>query len=66
MSASSLNLGSQQIANILTGGMGFSASPAEPTLDLDYKIYTTGVRAAKRKFLRESMNRNDKVIVFRP
>jgi ATP-dependent Clp protease ATP-binding subunit ClpB len=62
------NLGSQEIANLMTGGLGFSPSREGPESDdaLDYKIYRTAMEAARRKFSPEFMNRVDKVIVFRP
>jgi ATP-dependent Clp protease ATP-binding subunit ClpB len=58
------NLGSQEMANLVDGSLGFvSAKPDES--DLDQKIYRTASEAAKRKFSPEFMNRLDKVIVFR-
>jgi len=59
------NLGSHQVMNLMTGGLGFSARAAENDEDLDHKIYRTALEAARRKFSPEFMNRIDKVIVFR-
>ena len=60
------NLGSQEMAKLVEGGLGF-AQPAEGTgFRLDQKIYRAGSEAARRKFSPEFMNRIDRVIVFRP
>ena len=61
----SSNLGSQEMSQVMTGGMGFSLRPREHEEDLDRKIYRTAKEAAGRKFSPEFMNRIDKVIVFR-
>jgi ATP-dependent Clp protease ATP-binding subunit ClpA len=59
------NLGSQEMTQVMSGGMGFSFRPREHDDDLDRKIYRTTREAAGRKFSSEFMNRIDKVIVFR-
>jgi ATP-dependent Clp protease ATP-binding subunit ClpB len=59
------NLGSQEVAKLMKGGMGFSSGPSTDEDELDYKIYRVATEAARRKFSPEFMNRIDKVIVFR-
>jgi ATP-dependent Clp protease ATP-binding subunit ClpB len=59
------NLGSSEVARLMTGGMGFSANREEDHTVLDQKIYRVASEAARRKFSPEFMNRIDKVIVFR-
>jgi len=59
------NLGSQEMCQVMTGGMGFSSRPREHDDDLDRKIYRTAKEAAGRNFSPEFMNRIDKLIVFR-
>ncbi len=60
------NLGSGEMANLMSGGIGFSSGDAEKREEeLDRKIYRVASAAAKRKFSAEFMNRIDKVIVFR-
>ncbi len=59
------NLGSQEMAHLMSGGMGFSAGPRESDEELDQRIYRAATEAARRKFSPEFMNRIDKVIVFR-
>jgi ATP-dependent Clp protease ATP-binding subunit ClpA len=59
------NLGSKEMTNLMTGGLGFSDRPRESEEDLDYRIYRAATEAARRKFSAEFMNRIDKVIVFR-
>jgi len=59
------NLGSEEMARLMTGQLGFSPRPDTGEENLDTRIYKTGFRAAKKKFSREFMNRLDKVIVFR-
>jgi ATP-dependent Clp protease ATP-binding subunit ClpA len=59
------NLGSHEVMQLMTGGLGFSTTRAEDDQDLDRKIYRTAMEAARRKFTPEFMNRIDKVIVFR-
>ncbi len=59
------NLGSKELTNLMTGGLGFSNGPRENDDDLDQRIYKTATEAARRKFSPEFMNRIDKVIVFR-
>jgi ATP-dependent Clp protease ATP-binding subunit ClpB len=59
------NLGSADVAKLMTGGMGFSGTREEDRKDLDQRIYRAAREAARRKFSPEFMNRIDKVIVFR-
>ena len=58
------NLGSHEVSNLMSGGIGFSSLPQEQDEELDRKIYRTATEAARRKFSPEFMNRIDKVIVF--
>ncbi len=61
------NLGSTEISDLMTGGLGFAPQkPAEMQTDLDGKVERTASEAAKRKFAPEFMNRIDKVVVFHP
>lgn len=60
------NLGSSQIAELMTGGMGFVQPTDKPADKLDQKIGRTATEAAKRRFSPEFMNRIDKVVVFHP
>src|SRR3984957_19788439 len=60
------NLGSGEMMELMTGGLGF-VQPRDKTEDrLDHKIERTGQEAAKKKFSPEFMNRLDKVVVFHP
>ncbi|HUZ46106.1 MAG TPA: AAA family ATPase [Terriglobia bacterium] len=59
------NLGSQEVAKLMKGGMGFSSGSGAEDEELDQKIYRVATEAARRKFSPEFMNRIDKVIVFR-
>jgi ATP-dependent Clp protease ATP-binding subunit ClpB len=60
------NLGSAEITELMTGGMGF-VQPADKLEDkLDVKVELTAQAAAKKKFSPEFMNRLDKVVVFHP
>jgi len=62
------NLGAREMADMISGGIGFapSKSMTNPEDDeIDTKIYRTALEAAKRKFSPEFMNRIDKVVVFR-
>jgi len=59
------NLGSHEVMNLMTGGMGFSSKRSEEDEELDQKIYKAAKEAARRKFSPEFLNRIDKVIVFR-
>ncbi len=60
------NLGSHQLASLMTGGIGFSSPTPEMDEELDRRLYRIATEAARRKFSPEFMNRIDKVIVFRP
>jgi ATP-dependent Clp protease ATP-binding subunit ClpB len=59
------NLGSQEMMNLMSGGLGFASSARENDDALDRKLYRIATGAARRKFAPEFMNRIDKVIVFR-
>lgn len=59
------NLGSQEMAKLVEGGLGFAGNAHEIDPELDQKIYRAASDAAKRKFSPEFMNRLDRVIVFR-
>jgi ATP-dependent Clp protease ATP-binding subunit ClpB len=59
------NLGSHEVMNLMSGGLGFAANRTDEDEELDQKIYRTATEAARRKFSPEFMNRIDKVIVFR-
>jgi ATP-dependent Clp protease ATP-binding subunit ClpB len=60
------NLGGGEIAELMTGGMGFIQPKDKPVTDLDQKVERTAVEAARRKFSPEFMNRLDKMVVFHP
>src|SRR2546428_3644731 len=61
------NLGAKEMSELITGSIGFAPARGKRMLedDVDQKIYRTASEAAKRKFSPESMNRIDKVVVFR-
>lgn len=59
------NLGSQEMARLVEGGLGFASLPNGADSELDQKIYRTASEAARRKFTPEFMNRIDKILVFR-
>src|SRR5437588_946777 len=61
------NLGAREMAELITGGIGFAPGKGvkHPDTEVDQKIYRTAVEAARRKFSPEFMNRIDKVVVFR-
>src|SRR5271169_6848986 len=56
------NLGSQNMMQLQTGGIGFSTGPNDNSEELDRKIYRVASDAARKKFSPEFMNRIDKVI----
>src|SRR5271165_4888790 len=61
------NLGGGEIAELMTGGMGFAPTvPADLRPRLDEKVEKSAIEAAKRKFAPEFMNRIDKTVVFHP
>src|ERR1700681_1815961 len=60
------NLGGNQIADLMHGGMGFIQSKDKATTGLHEKVQRTAVEAARRKFSPEFMNRQDKIVVFHP
>src|SRR5437667_5337751 len=61
------NLGARDMAELITGGIGFAPGKGvkHPDTEVDQKIYRTAVEAARRKFSPEFMNRIDQVVVFR-
>src|ERR1019366_1349708 len=59
------NLGSHEVMNLMSGGLGFAANRNDEDEELDQKIYRAATEAARRKFSPEFMNRIDKMIVFR-
>jgi ATP-dependent Clp protease ATP-binding subunit ClpB len=61
------NLGAREMAELISGGIGFAAAKAAKSNrdDTDQKIYRTALEAARRNFSPEFMNRIDKVVVFR-
>jgi ATP-dependent Clp protease ATP-binding subunit ClpA len=59
------NLGSHEVMNLMSGGLGFASGRADEDEELDQKIYRTATEAARCKFSPEFMNRIDEVIVFR-
>ena len=63
------NLGSREMADMISGGIGFApkqqAQEEDASMDIDTKIYRTALDAAKKRFSPEFMNRIDKVVVFR-
>jgi ATP-dependent Clp protease ATP-binding subunit ClpA len=60
------NLGGNQIADLMHGGMGFIQPKDKATTGLHEKVQRTAVEAARRKFSPEFMNRLDKIVVFHP
>jgi ATP-dependent Clp protease ATP-binding subunit ClpB len=60
------NLGGSEIAELMSGGMGFVQAKDKPATGLDLKVKRAAVEAARRKFSPEFMNRLDKVVVFHP
>ncbi len=60
------NLGSAEISELMTGGMGFVQPKDKPADTLDVKVERTAQEAARKKFSPEFMNRLDKVVVFHP
>jgi ATP-dependent Clp protease ATP-binding subunit ClpB len=61
------NLGAKEMAELITGAIGFAPARSKEVgeSDLDQKIYRTASEAARRKFAPEFMNRIDKTVVFR-
>jgi ATP-dependent Clp protease ATP-binding subunit ClpB len=59
------NLGSQEMASLVDGSLGFVGASKLDDAALDQKIYKTAAEAARRKFAPEFMNRIDRVVVFR-
>jgi len=60
------NLGAVQIAELLTGRMGFVRPPQEQANYLDERMERAAIDAARRKFSPEFVNRLDKLVVFHP
>jgi ATP-dependent Clp protease ATP-binding subunit ClpA len=62
------NLGAVEMAEMLSGGIGFTSgvrTDEANLMDIDRKMYHTALEVAKKKFSPEFMNRIDKVVVFR-
>ncbi|MBI3951999.1 MAG: ATP-dependent Clp protease ATP-binding subunit [Acidobacteria bacterium] len=59
------NLGTRELSELISGGIGFAPQQGHEDSVLDQKIYRTALDAARRKFSPEFMNRIDKVVVFR-
>jgi ATP-dependent Clp protease ATP-binding subunit ClpB len=61
------NLGAKQMSELLNGSLGFAPARNQSLLDeqIDQKLYTTALEAARRHFSPEFMNRIDKVVTFR-
>lgn len=63
------NLGSSEMENILSPGMGFTSGLLRPAIlgkGLKEQISKTGTTAARKKFTPEFLNRIDKIVVFNP
>jgi len=60
------NLGGSEIAELISGGMGFVQPIDKPVHRLDEKVERAAVEAARRKFSPEFINRLDKLVVFHP
>ncbi|MDE3181213.1 MAG: ATP-dependent Clp protease ATP-binding subunit [Acidobacteriota bacterium] len=59
------NLGSQEMTQLMSHGLGFSPGSGQDAAEIDQKIYRAASQAARKKFSPEFMNRIDRVIVFR-
>jgi len=60
------NLGAKQMGDLINGSMGFAPAPAKRMgEEVDQKLYSAALEAARRHFSPEFMNRIDKVVVFR-
>ena len=59
------NLGAKEMAELISGGIGFTPKQRQQDSVVDLKIYRTALEAARRRFSPEFMNRIDKVVVFR-
>jgi len=59
------NLGAKEMAELISGGIGFAPKQGQQDSLVDQKIYRTALEAARRRFSPEFMNRIDKVVVFR-
>jgi ATP-dependent Clp protease ATP-binding subunit ClpA len=63
------NLGAQEIAEMISGGIGFaSAAVRSPDEEAEWneRLRRTAVEAARRTFSPEFMNRIDRTVVFQP
>jgi len=60
------NLGSGEITEMMSGGLGFVQPSDKPIAGLDKKVERSALEAARRKFSPEFMNRLDKIVVFHP
>jgi ATP-dependent Clp protease ATP-binding subunit ClpA len=62
------NLGAREMSELVDGGIGFASAQKPRGTDdteVDRKMYSAAIDAARRKFSPEFMNRIDKVVVFR-
>jgi ATP-dependent Clp protease ATP-binding subunit ClpB len=62
----SSNIGSAQLTELLTAGMGFVRPASETTKHLDENIERTAIETARQKSSSEFINRVDKQVVFHP
>jgi ATP-dependent Clp protease ATP-binding subunit ClpB len=60
------NVGAVQLAELMTGGMGFVRPGEYRENRLEQKMENAAVEAARRKFSPEFINRLDKMVVFHP
>ena len=60
------NLGAAEMANQLTGGIGFGRRQLALEARLEQKLKSLATEAARRKFSPEFLNRIDKTVAFRP
>ena len=58
------NLGAYEMNDLINGSMGFAQKAAQMDTRLDDKINRTAVKAARRRFSPEFINRIDKIVVF--
>ena len=58
------NLGSGEMSKLVDGGIGFRSSEEECP-DIEMKLGSAAINAAKKKFTAEFFNRIDKVVVFK-
>jgi ATP-dependent Clp protease ATP-binding subunit ClpB len=58
------NIGSDEVAHMMNGGIGFNSPPDPRDARLHRRVNSTVLDAAKRKFSPEFMNRIDNTVVF--